>query len=445
MAKFLNSLILIFSVITGLRGQPQDTLRFTMDEAREYADSHSFIAKNANLDVEIARRKVWETISTGLPQVDGSAAYNINLNLPVSLIPAEFVGGNEGEFVEMRFGQKYNSNFGLSVSQIIFQGSYIVGLGSAKVYLNLAKQANEKTAIEIREAVANAYYLVLVAEESKRIMKENLENTRRIHHETKAYWENGFREEQDLDQVTLLTKEAENNVIKAEREIRVAKTVLKFTLGIQPELPIILTDSLPTFVNPVRLGKSNGQEFLPSQHIDYKMAETQIKAKKKLLNLEKVAFLPELKANYNYFKTAYGDKADIVDGPWYPSSLLGFSLSVPIFNSGLKYFRVKQAQMELEKAENDQLQNIQKLQMEFLTALSDLESAQDQFENDLENQEIAQRILTKTRIKFNNGLATSNDLSQNESQFIGAYQKYIASTLQLLQAQLSLEKALGEL
>ena len=389
--------------------------------------------------------KFWETIATGLPQADGSAAYNLNLKLPVSLIPAEFVGGNKGEYVEIAFGQKYNANFGFSVSQMIFEGSYIVGLGAAKIYLDLARQNEEKTAIEIREAIAQSYYLTLVAEETRKIMQENLENSRKIYRETKAYWENGFREEQDLDQVTLLVKEAENNVTKAEREIKVSTMVLKYALGVDAGQPIVLTDSLTLFVNPVRIGKSTGVIFHPDQHIDYRLMETQIALKKSQLNLEKVAYLPSLNADYSYMKNAYGNKANLIHENWYPSSLLGFSVSIPLFNSGLKYFRVKQAQFELEKAKNQQEQNIQLLQTNYITALTDLESARDRFENDWENQQIAQRILTKTRIKFNNGMATSYELSQNEGQFIAAWQKYISSTLQLLQAQLTLEKALGEL
>jgi len=443
--KIILPLILLLITPSSIFSQPLDTLNFSLEEARIYAEKNSFIARNAGLDVEIARKKVWETIATGLPQVDGTAAYNINLKLPVSLIPAQFVGGNQGEFVEVTFGQKYNANFGFSVSQMIFDGSYFVGLGAAKIYLDLAKQTDEKTAIEIRESIAQSYYLVLIAEETQKIMLENLENSRKIYHETKAYWENGFREEQDLDQVTLLVKEAENNVIKAEREINVSKMVLKYALGVKTEQPIALTDSLPLFVNPVRIGKSSGETFHPDQHIDYRLMKTQISLKKRQLNLEKVAFLPSVDANYSYTKNAYGDKSNILNEAWFPSSLLGFSLSIPIFNSGLKYFRIKQAQMELQKAKNKQLQNMQLLQTNFITALTDLESARDKYENDLENQHIAQRILTKTRIKFNNGMATSNELSQNEGQFITAYQKYISSTLQLLQAQLILEKALGEL
>ena len=443
--KIILPIILLLITSTAIFSQPLDTLRFSLEEARIFAEENSFIAKNAGLDVEIARKKVWETIVTGLPQVDGSAEYNINLKLPVSLIPADFIGGEKGEFVEVSFGQKYNSNFGFSVSQIIFEGSYIVGLGAAKIYLDLAKQTDEKTAIEIRESIAQSYYLVLIAEETRKIMLENLENSRKIYRETKAYWENGFREEQDIDQVTLLVKEAENNVIKAEREINVSKMVLKYALGVDAEQSIALTDSLPAFVNPIRIGKSSGETFHPDQHIDYRLMETQISLKKSRLNLEKVAFLPSVNANYSYTKNAYGDKSNIINESWFPSSLLGFSLSIPIFNSGLKYFRIKQAQMELEKTKNQQLQNIQLLQTNYITALTDLESVRDKFENDLENQHIAQRILTKTRIKFNNGMATSNELSQNESQFIAAYQKYISSTLQLLQAQLTLEKALGEL
>ena len=134
---------------------------FTLVEAQQYAMKNSYALKNTNLDIEKTRKKVWDTITIGLPQVSGSANYRNFLNLPVSLIPAEFFGGDPGTYISVKFGQDYNSDFGLQVSQMIFDGSYIVGVGSSKIYLNLALQANEKAEIDIRDAVAQSYYMVL--------------------------------------------------------------------------------------------------------------------------------------------------------------------------------------------------------------------------------------------------------------------------------------------
>jgi len=439
----LASLCLLF--VFGAKAQQPDTLYFTLDEALQYAMEHSFNSKNADIDLQTSQKKVWEAIASGLPQVDASAGYTANLNLPVSLIPAEFVGGEPGTYIPVKFGQDYNSNFGFSVSQMIFDGSYLIGLKSAKIYVDLARNAKEKTDIAVREAVTSAYFTTLIAEEKMGIVKDNLENSGQLLKEAKAYYENGFREEQDVEQLQLMKQQAENEVIKAEREIRVSKMVLKFAMGMNVDKDIQLKDSLSRFIQPIQTGAALTQKFDYTQHIDYRIQETQVAAQQALLSLEKVSFLPKLNAFYNYQKTAYSNEFNVTSADWYPSSMVGLQITLPITYSGARTSRINQAKLQVEKAENEQLQNIQNLQMQYLTALSDMESAMDKYKNDKENRAIAQRIYDKTQIKFNNGIASSTELSQNETQYLTAYSNYLISMLQLLRSKINLDKAEGNL
>lgn len=419
---------------------------FTLEEAQQYAMENSYVLKNTNNDIIKAQKEVYKTITIGLPQVSGSANYNMFLNLPVSLIPGEFFGGEPGTYLPVKFGQDYNSDFGIQVSQQIFDGSYIVGVGSSQIYLNLAKQAHEKTQIDIRDAVAQAYYLVLIAQENQIVMQENLENVKRLYKETSAYFENGFMEEQDVDQIKLMLKNAENEILKTKREIKIAKVVLKYAMGYNMDDEITLSDKLVNFVNPLLAGnKSTGFDI--TNHVDYKLASTNLQVSDKLLKLEKVAFLPRINAFFSYSKTAYGNDANLFKSSvsWFPSSLVGFQLSMPIFNSGQKMLRVQQAKIEVEKAENQKRLAEVTLQKDYLTAKADMETALEKYGNDKENRRLAEKILNKSKIKFKNGMASSTELSQIETQYIQSYGAFIGSTLQLLQADLKLKKAMGAL
>jgi outer membrane protein TolC len=432
-------------IISGAAAQAQTTA-FSLEEAQRYALENSYVIKNSRHDIVAAQKEVWKTITTGLPQVSGEANYNKFLDLPVSLIPGQFFGEEEGTYVPVKFGQDYSSDFGFTVSQLIFDGSYIVGVGSSKIYLNLAKHANEKAEIDIRDAVAQAYYLILIGQQNKTVMEENLENAKKLHKETRAYYENGFREEMDVDQMKILVSNAENEVLKAKREIEIAQVVLKYTMGYEMEEKIELTDPLEKFLNPLTAGNEAGS-FDFAEHIDYRLATTNFQASEKLLKLEKVEFLPKLSGFYSYSKTAYGNSANLFKPSvsWFPSSLIGLQLTVPIFNSGEKVLKVQQAQIELEKAANDRMLAETTLQKDYLTAVAEIESAVEKFENDVENRELSERILEKSKIKFNNGLTSSTELSQLESQYIEAQGAYVASVLELLQADLKLKKAMGKL
>jgi outer membrane protein TolC len=243
----------------------------------------------------------------------------------------------------------------------------------------------------------------------------------------------------------LLVRNAENEILKANREISVAKVVLKYVMGYSLEKEITLSDQLDKFVEPLISPVSAGFDF--SKHIDYRLAQTNFQVSEKLLNLQKAAYLPRLSGFYSYSKTAYGNSANLFkpEVSWYPSSLVGLQISVPVFNSGQKMFRVQQARIDMDKADNQRKLAELTLQKDYLTAVSELESAVEKLKNDLENRKLAEKILEKTKIKFNNGISSSTELSQIENQYIQSYGAFIGSTLQLLQSGLKLSKARGEL
>ncbi|WP_372948409.1 TolC family protein [Mariniphaga sp.] len=435
-------LILVFAT-TGALAQNHI---FSLEEARQFAMENSYVLKNTRSDITLAQKEVWKTVTIGLPQVSGTANYNKFLDLPVSLIPGEFFGEDAGTYIPVKFGQDYSSDFGITVSQLIFDGSYIVGVNSTKIYLNLAKHAHEKTEVEIRDAVTQAYYMVLIGQQNQKVMEDNLENVKKLFFETKAYYDNGFREEMDVDQMRILVKNAENEILKAEREIAIAKVVLKYAMGFQMDADIELSDNLDKFLQPLT-SSGTSSSFDISNHIDYRLATNNFQVSEKLLKLEKVAFLPSLSGFYSYSKTAYGNHANLFKSSvsWFPSSLVGLQLSIPVFNSGQKVFKVQQAKIDLEKAANNRMLAETTLQKDYLTAVAEMESAIEKYDNDLENRQLAEKILEKSKIKFNNGLTSSTELSQLETQYLQTYGSYVGSVMQLLQADLKLKKAMGEL
>lgn len=439
-------LLMAFVLLNHKSDAQEETTSFSLAEALQYAGEHSYVLQNSMKDVTIAEKQVWETIATGLPQVSGSANYNAFLNLPVTLLPGEFFGEPPGTYVPVKFGQDFSSDFGLSINQLIFDGSYIIGVGSVQLYVNLAKQRYEKSAIDIREAVTQAYYSVLIAQEYKDVMEDNLQNVQKTFNETKILYQNGFREEQDVDQIQLILRNAESEVTKAQREITVAKVVLKYTMGYVLDQEIQLTDSISQFIQPVK-AEHEAVQFDYSNHIDYRMAASNFEVSKKLLGIEKVAYLPKLNGFYSYSKNAYGNDANLFKSnvSWYPSSLVGLQMTLSIFNSGQKHSKVQQARIDVEKAENNILLTEQTLQKDYLSAVAQMESALETFDNDMENRELAERIRNKTKIKFDNGISTSTELTQIENQYIDAYRALVTSTLQLLQADLNLKKATSNL
>ncbi|PKQ63587.1 hypothetical protein BZG02_09475 [Labilibaculum filiforme] len=429
------------------KAQTEFNRQFTLAEAQQYALENSYSVKGAAYDLQVARKKVWETIADGLPQIDVAADYSNNLDLSVSLLPSEFFGGTPGTYTPIKFGQRYTSSASISVNQKIFDGSYIVGTMAAKVFVQLSNDQKEKTEIEIINTISQSYFTVLVAEENYKTILENVEINEKLLNETSAYHQNGFREELDVDQIRLLLNTSKNKLADAKRAIQTSRIILNFGLGLAINEKLELTNSLEELVDPIRTESPVINNFNLSNHIDFRVLQTQMKAQELIIKKEQAAYLPTISAFYNYGKNTSSDYTNVFKSevPWFKSSVLGFQLKMPIFSAGQKRSRIKQEKINFMKLENQQEMTQQNLQMDVSLSFTNLLNAQEKYENDREGLKIAKRIFDRTRIKFNEGISTSTELSENEKQYLDTHSAYINSTLTLLNSKIAFEKALGNL
>lgn len=448
MKNILLALMVIFiGFSTPTKAQTESNLKLTLAEAQQYALENSYSVKASEYDLQVARKKVWETIADGLPQIEASADYNNNLDLSVSLLPSEFFGGTPGTYTPIKFGQRYTSSASISISQKIFDGSYIVGTMAAKVFVQLSNDQKEKTEIEIVNTISQSYFTVLVAEENYKTILENVGINEKLLTETSAYYENGFREELDVDQIRLLLNSSKNQLADAKRAIQTSQIILKFGLGIKINEKLELTNSLDELIDPIRSESPVMSNFDMYSHIDFRVLETQMKAQELIIKNEKAAYLPTISAFYNYGKNSSSDYTNVFKSsvPWFKSSVLGFQLKLPIFSAGQKRSRITQEKINFMKLENQQEMTQQTLKMDVTLSFTNLLNAQEKYENDVEGLEIAKRISNRTRIKFKEGISTSTELSENEKQYLDSHSAYINSTLMLLTSKIAFEKALGKL
>lgn len=418
--------------------------QYSLEEAQNFAVEHSYQAQTADLEVEKSQRKVKETISTGLPQVNATANYQNYLELPRQLVPAEFFGGNEGEFAEVVFGTEQQMGFDLRATQLLFDGSYFVGLQASKVYLELSKNDQRKTETEIKQMVTQAYGNVLVTEENIEILKQNMKNLQSNLEETKALYESGFAEEQDSDQLELLLANAKNAYEQAIRQKDISRNQLKFMMGINIATKIELTDDL----DAITVENSNedflSNDFDVTTHIDYKVLNTQERASALLLKQQKSTYLPKLSAFASYQQNSYSNQFNFFDDSrWFPTEVVGLNFSMPIFSSLGRNQRVQQAKIEMQQLGVAKKQVEQKLLVELEAAKSEYTFALRQYQTAKDNLTLAERIYNKTEIKYNEGVSSSMELTQANNQLLDTQGNYINASLQLINAKSTLDKALN--
>lgn len=444
--KFISLFLLTVTLLSAGRLSAQNTeLTLSLQNAREYALEHNYNLQSSELDIEKARYQVKESISIGLPQLEASISYNDNMALPTQLLPGEFFGepGNE---VEIQFGTKYNASLSGSVNQLLFSGNYIVGLQASKAFLQQSKKQFRKSKIDVIKTVSEAYFMVLATEEGIAVIDSTLNITRKLAAETRIIFENGFTEETDVDQLELLISDLEVSRVDALSQLDIAKAYLKLYLGLTNDATLALEESLEELVAETTSQTMLASNFEVHKNIDFQILKNQQDLALLQVKLEKSNYLPTLSAFVSYQTQAQRNNWNFFNAQekWYGSSVFGVNMNIPIFSSGQRASKVKQAQFDLEKTRVAEQQLKSSLEIQFETTLTDYENALLNYGNTRKNKEIAEKIFRRTGIKYREGVATSLDLLNTHNQFLNAQSQYINAALQVLNMGVSLESLLAD-
>jgi len=440
MRKIVLAVLLLFLFVT-INAQEKKT-RFSLQEAIDYALKNSYNTRIAINDIESAKKKVWETTTIGLPQIDGKIDYQNFIKQQITLVDFDN-DGNEDQFV---FGTQQNMNGSITLRQLIFDGSYLVGLQASKTFLKISEQANEKTELLTREAIVNAYGNVLVSEKTIEILTENLKILKKSLEDATKIYENGFNEEEDVEQLQITFGNLQNQLNNVLRMKVIAYRMLNLSLGNNIEDELILTDSLESLAQTNMDLNLIAADFDVKNHVDFKIAENDRETKRLLVKLEQSKALPTLNAFLNYGAQANSNEFTFLNGNqrWFDYSLLGVSLNVPIFSSFGRNARTAQARIDLDNSDIRLEETRQKLNLQVQAAKNEYQFSIENYYISEKNLNLAERIEKKQRIKFFEGISTSFDLLQAQNQLYTQQQEYIQSMLNVIAQKAALENALNK-
>lgn len=438
-------MLLLFVSSVAFSQEAPKSYSFSLEEAVNYALDSNYTAINARRDVAKALKQKWETTADGLPQINGSVDYQNQLKQPVTFIPAEFSGGEPGTFTPVTFGAKQSANLTATLSQVIFDGSYLVALKASTAFLEFSENANEKTRLEVRKGVINAYGGVLLTEESVSIVEKNIDAITDNLSETQALYEEGFAEEEDAEQLQITKLQLENQLSNTKRQADIAKQMFNLALGIPVNAPVVFKDGLEQLTLENVSLEISEQELAVEENVDYKIADNLTKQRELELKLEKSKALPSVNAFVNYGTQTQDDDFVFFDSDtrWFQSSIFGVSINVPIFSSLKRSARTQRAAIALDQAQTDLEQTIQQIQLDTDTARSDYQFAIESYQTAQKNLELAERIENKNQIKFREGISTSFDLRQAQTQLYNAQQELLQSMVNVITTKAELETVLN--
>ena len=439
MKKTFSLLLLIFALAAKSQTNPQ-SYSFSLQQAISHALTNNYQAINANRDIASAKQKKWETTAAGLPQINANVNYLNNFKIQQNQFTVN------GQTTTLSFGNYNSADASLQLSQLIFDGSYIVALQASKTYLKYYENAKQKTNTEIREMVINAYGNVLLAEESVAILEKNKTTLSKTLADTQEIYKNGLIEEENVEQLQITLASINSSLSNTKRLLDITTKMLKLTMGININDELKLTDKLDD-LTVSNLDKAFGQgEFAVTNNINYQMASNFQEQRALELKLQKSKALPTLGASVNFGSNTFGSRFTMFNSEqqWFNYSNVGVGLSVPLFSSLGRSARTQQAKIAFEQAKTQLTETEQKLKLQYESSKSDYEFSIEEYATSKSNLNLAERIEKKQQIKFKEGLSSSFDFSEAQRQLYTAQQNYLQSMVNVINKKAALEKIINK-
>jgi outer membrane protein TolC len=440
MKKQIVFILSLMTILNSLKAQQ----KLTLLQAQDFAIKNANSVTQSRYDEDLAKIQVDQVLAIGLPQLNGSVQFQNFLNLPTSIIPGAIFGA-PGQDVKVQFGVPYQMTAGLTGSQLIFDGSWFVGIQASKEFMQLAAIKTKKSEFEIKHQVAQSYFLAVIAKETIQLYEEGKKLIAQSLQETKSLYKEGFVEEQSIDQLQLALNEWESRIIIAQANATLTLDLLKFNMGMPLNNEIDLQDNSGTLTADASTALLEAK-FIAESNYDVQIINKAMSLQGLNIKSKKAALLPNLAGFYNLQTQALRREFDFADTKkqWFPIQLWGVQMNVPILSGGGKYKSIKRAEVELAQLNANSNMAKQGAQLAYKNAQTAYLTALKSVENAKASLELSNKIFAKTNLKFKEGIGTSFELTQVNNQVLQAQGGYVQALLQMLNAKDQLQKALNQ-
>lgn len=437
---------IVFSGFAQQAPPPNTPVSYSLADCINYAYMHQDSVKNAALDVQSAEYKVKETIGSGLPQVNGSVSFQDYIKTPTQVAPVfgqNFqIANPNAPLVPLPFGPvKYTNNFGLQLNQLIYSGTFLVGLQAVKTFKELSQRSLIRSKIDINVNVTKAYYQALVNAEQIKLLDANVEQLKQTLDETIQQNKQGFVEKIDVDRLSVQYNNLVTNRDNVQRSLTLGYQMLKFQMGMPIDQDLTLTDKLSDVNIESQIPQNTIDTAFYRNRIEYKLLETnillnQLDVKSKKANFQpSVAFVAGFGNVFqeNHFKFLYDRN--------YYNSYIGLNINVPIFTGGQHLNQLRQSQISVLKAENDLHNAANGFKLQANSAQITFTNSIQSLNNQKRSRELALEVLRVSKIKYQQGVGSSIEVTQAQTDLESADNQYIQALYNALISKVDLDKA----
>lgn len=438
--------VAIMLLALSLQSQAQTVNAFSAKQAVEYAKKNAVAVKNALIDIKIQQQTNREVTAAAFPQINASGQFQDYLTIPTQLVPAEFGGGPPGTFIPIQFGTKYNATGGIDVQQLLFDGQVFVGLQARRTVLEFATKQAEVTEEQIKANVYKLYYQLVVGKQQITTIDANIERFTKLLNDVSEIYKQGFAERLDIDKVQVQLNNLRTEKIKAENQLRVGNSALKFLMNMPQKDSLVLTDSLTE--DELKSNILDGQ-YNYNDRKEYQLLSLGVKLNEYNVRRYKLSRIPTLAAFGSYQKNAQRTKFDFFKGgegrEWFTTSLIGLRLNVPIFDGFARRSKIQSARLEVEKAKNNLAQQQENIDNEVATSRINMSSAMQTIDNQKQNVTLAEKVYNTTKLKYEQGLGDNQEIYNAQAELKTAQNNYYGALYDAIIAKIDYLKATGKL
>lgn len=442
----LNSYTLLFAlsvIVFQSKAQEAGSNSFSLQQSIDYAYKNSPNYLNAQNDVLMAKYKRKEVLGMAMPQVGVSVDMKNFLEIPTSLIPGEIFGAPPGTFIPVKFGTTFQATGTAQASLLVFSADYLIGLKATKEMIGLMNINVARTKTETVTQVSKAYYGVLVNKERIKLLDANITKLEKLLNDTRAFNKQGFVEQIDVDRLEVAFNNLTTEKQKIERLISLSENVLKFQMGYVGKDNLVLTDSLVVTDN----SEIDASKIDITKRSEYQLLEGQQRLNTINIKRLKFGYLPTLVA---YGSLGYsGMRNDLKfftrEHSWFPTALIGATLSLNLFDGFQRHYKIQQAKLEFKKGENN-LKNLQlAIELESASSSINFNNAVSSLQIQKRNLELAQNVYNVSQKKYEQGVGSNLEVINAQASLKESQTNYFNAVYDMLVYKIDYLKATGAL
>ncbi len=420
---------------------------YSLKQAVDYAIAHQVQVKNSQIDLQNASAKISEIKAMGLPQVNGSLALTNNIVLQRAFIPAKIFNpaAADGELIAAKFGVDNSGFASVGLSQLVFDGTYLLGLKASSVYKDLAVKSVTQSKQQVAENVTKAYYGILVNEKRQGLLALNVARLDTLLKETRELNKQGFVEKIDVQRLDVQANNLRTELENIERLQALSYSLLKFQMGFPMEEPIRLSESLEK-VELATFNTNTAGDFNYANRIEYSILQTQENLAELDLKSIKAGYLPRLVLNANYGYNAGANAfSDLITKQWFDNAAVTVALQIPIFDGFSKKYKAVQSANNLQKVRQSYSLLKSSIDLQRSQASITMKNALESMKEQKANLDLANEISRVTRVKYQQGVGSNLEVLNAESSIKESQANYFTALYNALVAKVELEKANGTL